>query len=203
MKRLLLLLGVLFVCHLPVYPEVGKKPPAPSYLTAAQESRVQTLYQRAQAFQANRPLKAKRLLLRAVRIYPHHAPSLYLLGRLEERAGHFKLAVAYFRRAYSQAPYERDVVYWMGIMALRRGDSKAALRYFSETLDLDQSYTPAYFYRGTVYFRLGDIQKCSSDTLRAVELDSAFRPLALKWYNEKKEQGLDQAEAIERLLIEP
>lgn len=104
--------------------------------------------------------KAKKYLLRSVRIYPNYNKSKSNLGFLYlNYFGKPDSAYFYFNQVHSVKKKKVLSLFSMANEMIRKNDTAMAIRFFSEILHTDSTFLDAYTPLSKIYFKQGNLDK--------------------------------------------
>lgn len=142
------------------------------------------------------------VLREVLRHDPNNAFATLVSGSAQMGLGHWRAAVAFFRRYLELVPTSAYAHHWIAVCQLRLGDHEAALREADATLAIDPRFSDARVLRAGVLASRGDYRPAIAELRQAVATDPAKDRLRLDLARVLAEAG-HTAEArseYERLL---
>ncbi|HVO12468.1 MAG TPA: sulfatase-like hydrolase/transferase [Vicinamibacteria bacterium] len=102
---------------------------------------------------------------------PRNAFATLVSGSAQMGMGHWREAVAFFRRYLELVPTSAYAHHWIAICALRSGDKEAALREAEATLAIDPHFSDARILKAGVLATRGAYDEAVAELRQAVETD--------------------------------
>ncbi|MCF2972590.1 tetratricopeptide repeat protein [Synechococcus sp. Nb3U1] len=124
------------------------------------------------SYQAGDLSTAKERLQQVLRVQPHHADVLCLLGMIARQQGDPSQAVSYLQRSLIFKPQAPETYNNLGNALQDLGQIDQAIRHYREALKLKPHYADALNNLGSAYRRLSDLDAAIDHYRQALKLNS-------------------------------
>lgn len=115
---------------------------------------------------------ARELLDNAIALKSDHAPTRFLLAKIEAQAGNIKKAIAHTKDASILAPNDLGILFQLGLLYYQDGDFNNAKLALERAVLLTPSYSNARYFLGLIY----DLEGRKQDAILQFEIILSLNP---------------------------
>ena len=148
-----------------------------------------------------RPVTAKKLLKKVMKMAPHHSDTLNNMGTILMKEGHLDEAEKYFKQVSEHLLFKKQFVTYHNLskIAKKKGQIELSRSYNTKSLEEFDHYCPALFHKGLLFFQEKKWEEANKSLKEAIR-GTCYNYIGSHFYRALSLRQLNRLEQAEQIL---